>query len=241
MNPNTKTIYIESSHNKMFKEFLLIKNGERKKEGLLLIEGKDLIDEAKNAHKLLYVLTSKEEEKVEGYINYLLPQSLIARLSSFKTPSTILGIAKLKFDSEPGERAIYLDRVQDPGNVGTIIRTALSLGYSSVLLSSDCASLSNSKTIQSSKGSIFRINVGYASLDSLIEKHYHLYLTTLDGKDIQGVDHLVEPFVLVFGNEGQGIPKAHQKGGEKLKIEMNSFDSLNVAVAAGIFMYKFKD
>ena len=72
------------------------------------------------------------------------------------------------------------------------------------------------------------------------EKGYNIYLTTLDGIDERKVDHLKKPFVLVFGNEGQGISKQNLALGEKLRIEMNGIDSLNVAVAAGIFMYRFR-
>lgn len=237
----TKYIKIESSSNKMFKEFLSIKNGERKNDGLILIEGEDLVEEAKRASKLLYVLTYDYEYALDSYINYILPKKLIERLSSFKSISHVLGIAKLNINNYFGEKVIYLDCVQDPGNVGTIIRTALALNYKSIALSLDSASFANSKTIQASKGSIFNMNLGYASLDFFKENRYNIYLTTLDGKNIDNIDNLKKPYVLVFGNEGKGIKEEHKNYGEKLKIEINSFDSLNVAIAAGIFMYKFKD
>lgn len=237
----TKFIKIESSTNKIFKEFLNIKKGERKNEGLILIEGNDLVNEAKTSNKLLYVLTYDYKYAYESYINYILPKKLFERLSSFKSIPNIIGIAKLEPKENYGDKVIYLDCVQDPGNVGTIIRTALSFNYSSVALSLDSASFSNPKTIQASKGSIFKINIEYAKLEEFKDKGYNIYLTTLDGKNIETFKELKKPYVLVFGNEGKGIREEYKNFGEKLKIEMNSFDSLNVAVASGIFMYKFKD
>ena len=152
-----------------------------------------------------------------------------------------MGVAKLEYAKDPGTRFVYLDGVQDPGNVGTIIRTALCFGYTSVMLSRDSASLANLKTIQASKGAIFRIPVGYMDYQELLDTSAHLYLTLLEGKDEREIKKPEEPFCLVFGNEGRGIPKNHREKGEAIRIEMGRFDSLNVASAAAIFLYRFKE
>lgn len=233
--------FIESSHNQSFKEILSIKSGDRKKDGLVLVEGEDLVHEAERAGKLVSVISDRADDlkgaKVPGY---LLSSKLYARLSIFKTPAHLMGIAKLELTDKLGERCVYLDCVQDPGNVGTIIRTAYSFGFDSVIVSPDSASLSNPKTLQAAKGAEFLIRVGCLSFDKIESSGSHIFLTVLDGKDESLLEKPQTPFVLVLGNEGRGIPKEHQKIGEKIKIRMGEFDSLNVATAGAIFMYRFR-
>lgn len=235
-----ETKLLESSHNQVFKELLAVKEGKRKKEGLVLVEGKDLVEEAKRAKKLAAVISDSAQMLFPFQTRYLLSSKLYERLSVFKTPTHIMGLAKLDLTNDIGKRCVYLDGIQDPGNVGTLIRTALCFQYSSIMLSPDCASLSNPKTIQASKGAIFKIPVGYMTYEKLLETKAHLYLTVLDGEDESKIPSLEEPFALVLGNEGKGIPQNHQEVGTKIRIAMEGFDSLNVAVAGGIFMYRFR-
>ena len=169
-------------------------------------------------------------------------ESVISKLSEFKCPSKILGVAHYEKRELTGKRFIYLDNVQDPGNVGTIIRTALSFSYDALILSPGSASIYNEKVIQASKGGVFRLPIFEGiSLDSLKEQGYQVISTALHG----AVDYLTfkpaEKFILVFGNEGQGISlDTLHKSDALIKIEMNNIDSLNVAVAAGILMNHYR-
>lgn len=231
---------IESEHNDFYKEILAIKDGKKKKEGLLLIEGMDLIEEAKKSNCLLYALTYDPKYVVKGVPTTLVKQGLYRQLSSYKSLPTAMGVAKFSLTENLGDSVVYLDGVQDPGNVGTIIRTALSFHYSSVVLSPDCASIYNAKTVQSTKGALFRIPIAVMDLKELKEKGYNIYLTTLDGEDEAKLSKLESPFALVLGNEGTGVRKEHLDYGKHLRIEMDGIDSLNVAIAGGIFLYRFK-
>lgn len=232
---------ITSADNKTYKELLKLKKGDAK-EGIFLVEGVDLVDEAIRANSLISLIVPVDSTYiVEGDIlTYRLKESLYRELSSYKSLPVCIGICKKEYSTSLGERIIYLDNVQDPGNCGTIIRTALSFQYSSVVLSNDTVSLYNSKTIQASKGALFHIPVARMDLNELKNRGYNIYLTTLDGEDERNLKELKIPFVLVFGNEGKGIKKEYQNLGKKIKIEMDGIDSLNVAVASGIFMYRFK-
>ena len=232
---------IASPHSETFKRLNAIRQGKFKAEGLTLIEGRDLLDEAKRANCLVASLATRREDLVGAKEGYILPAHLLERLSVFSTPAGIMGIAKLNLTKETGDKFIYLDGVQDPGNVGTIIRTALCFGYTSVMVSKDSASLSNIKTIQASKGAIFRLPVGYMEYEELLASPAHLYLTILEGQDEREIPALEKPCCLVFGNEGRGIPAGHRQRGTGIRIDMGHFDSLNVASAAAIFMYRFKD
>lgn len=233
---------IESKDNKTYKNFLNIKKG-KSEENEILIEGEDLVDEAIKAHKLKYlIINDKNNAKNVDVETYLLKDSLYRELSSYKSLPKMIGIASYTMckASELGERVIYLDNVQDPGNVGTIIRSALSFNYTGVMLSFDTASLYNSKVVQATKGALFHINIAQGELSELNSLNYHIYLTTLDGVDERSFTTLPEPFAIVMGNEGQGVSKKNLNYGTKMKIEMSGIDSLNVAIAASIFMYRFK-
>lgn len=233
---------IESKDNKTYKELVNLKKGNAK-EGLFIVEGRDLVEEAMrdNLLEALIVVDGTSCPKMDVPI-YGLKQGLYRELSSYQSLPEMMGVCRMKMAdlSSLGERVIYLDKIQDPGNAGTMIRTALSFGYSSVVLSKDSVSLYNSKTIQSTKGALFHLPVLREDLIALKERGYNIYLTTLDGVDESTISELKTPFVLCFGNEGQGISKQNLNLGSKLRIEMSGIDSLNVAVAAGIFMYRFK-
>ena len=233
---------IESKENKTYKDLVRLKKGDSK-NGLFLIEGEDLVEEA-NRENALEALIVVDGTSVGNYPFpiYGLKQGLYRELSSYQSLPKMMGIAKKSMCpvSQLGRKIIYLDGVQDPGNVGTIIRTALSFSYSGVMLSNDSVSLYNSKTVQSTKGALFHINVARGELSELSDLGYHIYLTTLDGEDERNLSALEEPSCIVFGNEGRGVKEKNMALGKKIRIEMNGIDSLNVGVAAGIFMYRFK-
>lgn len=231
---------IQSKDNKTYKELLALKKGDPEK-GLILIEGEDLVEEARKENALVSLIFPEgSKEKEDKLPTYLLKQGLYRELASYQSLPKVMGIAQKKMTKTFGDRVIYLDRIQDPGNAGTMIRTALSFHYSSLVLSKDSVSLYNSKVIQSSKGALFHLPIGREDLSLFSSQGYHIYLTTLDGEDEAKLKELETPFVLVFGNEGQGISKQNLSLGQKLRINMSGIDSLNVAVAAGIFMYRFK-
>ena len=141
-----------------------------------------------------------------------------------------------------GNKIVYLDGVQDPGNVGTIIRTALAFGYDDVILSIDSASKYNEKTIVSSKGAIFKIIPrDNLTLDQLKELGYYIIVTSLKGaipyKEVTRKDK----FVLVLGSEGQGVKEENiLKADVVTKIAIENIDSLNVAIAGAILMNEYR-
>lgn len=235
------TRIIESEHNEFYKKLVSIKEGKMKKEGMIFIEGEDLLKEALQAKRLSYAFSYDQKYFIPGIPMTLIKQGIYRKLSSYQSLPHVMGVAKFEYAQDLGDKVVYLDGVQDPGNVGTIIRTALAFHYSSLVLSKDCASIYNSKTVQSTKGALFKINIASKDLKELKERGYHIYLTTLDGEDERKIDKLIKPFCLVLGNEGQGIRKEHLSYGKKIKIAMDGIDSLNVAMAGAIFLYRFRD
>ena len=142
---------------------------------------------------------------------------------------------------------VYLDELQDPGNVGTILRTCLAFGYQDVFLSKGCASAYSSKTLSSSQGAIFKHNIKEGNLSpeedilSLKEKGYKILATDLKSSDPLKELNIEKPYALILGNEGKGVnPKILSLADKKVRIEMDGIDSLNVGVAAGILLYELK-
>lgn len=229
--------------NPLFKELLRLRKGVSCREkNQIVIEGEDLVEMAHETRQLEKIVALQEQSRYGDVDQILVNEAMMERLSNNRSPSKMIGIAHLNEGKEIGTRVVVLDNVQDPGNVGTIIRTALSFSYTSVILLPHCASKFNEKVIQSSKGAIFKIpvfeNVG---LDELKEKGLTIASTSLKGAMDYRNAEIEEPFALVFGNEGQGISLNTLKNSSLLiKIEMRNMDSLNVAVAAGILMNHYR-
>lgn len=154
----------------------------------------------------------------------------------------MMGIAKITLATKLEGDLIYLDGVQDPGNVGTIIRTALALNYKGIILSPDSAYPFSSKVIQSSKGAIFKLPIMIKTIQEFENlKDYDLIGTLLNGEPLNEAQRNGKPIILVFGNEGHGIrEEVQQLLNKAYLIPMNEIDSLNVGIAAGIFMYIFR-
>lgn len=236
------TNIITNSKNSTYKELLEISKG--KVNNLLLCEGEDLLFEANKKgllKKIIYF--SKEEEILNLYkdIEQIhLSKELYKTLSNYSSLPRAIGVAMLNLEKEDfGNKVLYLDNLQDPGNVGTLIRSALAFSYDSVILSKDSVSLFSKKVIQGSKGAIFNIKLGIEDLTKFKDTNYTIYSTTLDGEDEKNFTTLDKPFILVLGNEGHGVRKEYKDISKKLKIQINNIDSLNVAIAGSIFMYRF--
>lgn len=219
----------------------------RDQSGLFVIEDLHLIKEAYEKGYLETLLVNEKERIPFAFpATYLVTPSIIGKLSSTVSENKYLGIAKKPKPKNLGKRMILLDQIQDPGNVGTIIRLALAFGFETVVFSGGCCDPYSPKTVRATQGALFSVNI-YENQDlvSLIRKlkanKVKVYGTAL--KNAEELDKFVSEneLALVFGNEGKGMREEIIKECDSLiKIPMNSFESLNVAVAAGIIAYHFR-
>ena len=143
------------------------------------------------------------------------------------------------------KRVILLDGVQDPGNLGTLIRTAVSFSFNCVYVSEETVDLYNDKTIRSTQGALFHIPVIRCNLNDVVKElqhdHFTIVATSLEESKTISEIKPVSRMGFIFGNEGQGVSKQLQEAAnERLRIEMHGFESLNVAVAGGIVMYEYR-
>lgn len=228
--------------------------GERKarlETGLFLIEGYKMVQEAFEAHRLPEALLIREDQLdrlpagLPDCESFLLPANVFDAVCDVKTPQGIAAV--LKTETLPpavGSRLIALDDVQDPGNVGTILRTADAAGMTGVLLSRGCADVFSPKVLRATMGSIFRMGITVTddlpeALRGLKNQGFSILSSQLDGSPFYRRETIPEPYCLIVGNEGNGISEAvRATATHRLKLPMRGgAESLNAAVAAGIMMY----
>ena len=247
---------ISSTKNEKIKELVKLQTAKgRKKAGMYLLEGEHLVEEAikERAQIKLIVVTSN---RLEDYQNLLgqtdvqllvVSQDVFHKLSMTETTQGILAVVEIvKQEILPHKgRFIMLDAVQDPGNLGTIVRTADAAGFDAVVLGTGTVDLYNDKVLRSMQGSHFHIPVFQANLQEYLpilkEKGVQVAVTALhrDSKDysvLQGATDVA----IVVGNEGQGVSSDVIELADVLvTIPMfGKAESLNVAIASALLMYK---
>lgn len=238
---------IKSINNSYIKELskLHIKKYREQAEKFI-IEGYHLVNEAKAANLLLEVLITKEEERIKGTLNTLVNKDIIKKLAKTKNPQDIIGICKIKKATALfGNRFLLLDNINDPGNLGTLIRTALGFGIDQIIVSSDTVDLYNDKVIRGAQGALFKIPIITGDLITYIEKlkacKTSIIGTALsNGKGLKDMEKS-NKYAIILGNEAKGIKEEILKlTDENVKIEIDEkLESLNVAIAGAILMYHF--
>ena len=179
-----------------------------------------------------------------GVENTLVSENVMKSISSLNTICSVIGICKMEEkDLELGNKVIILDGVSDPGNLGTIIRSANAFGFNDIILSKTCVKKYNDKVLRATQGMIFSMNVITKDLTEFIpylkENGYSVYGTdVVNGKNVCDVKQ--DKIAVVMGSEGQGLSKEVKDLIDKnIYIKMNdSCESLNVAVASSIIMYE---
>ena len=248
---------IRSRDNRIYKrcEQLTVRK-YRDQSGHYLIEGENLLAEAvKNQAQIETVLVREGYERpippgLEQKL-FLLDARLFDRLAQTATSQGILAIvAKKEYRKEdflltPGGSFVVLDRLQDPGNIGTILRTADAAGYRLAILMKGTADVYSPKVVRAATGSLFRMPVVYmASATELAEftraAGKKLTATCMDAPCCYYDEDLTRDIALVIGNEGSGISQEILESSDiRIRIPMHgNIESLNASVAAGILMYE---
>ena len=215
-----------------------------------LIEGWHLFEEAVQAGakiEKIFALAEYGEKLVDYPQTVLVTEEILLDLADSQTPQGIVAIVQKEEEQLPDlsqGKYLFLEDVQDPGNVGTMIRTADAAGFSGVIVSSKSADIYSLKTLRSMQGSHFHLPIYRMSSQALLEEAKKAgipVLATTLSKDSVDYRELVpiENFVLVMGNEGQGIsPLMAESADQLVHIRMKGqAESLNVAVAAGILIF----
>lgn len=258
---------ITSTGNQNVKEVVQLrkKSKARSQAGVFLVEGLRMIQEVpKDRVEKLYV-TEKFYQKYRQELELLqmdgksgmtelVSDTVFAYMSDTKTPQGVLGVVRqteysieelLGTGSAVMPHIMILDNLQDPGNLGTIFRTAEAAGVTGIILSRDCVDIYNPKTIRSTMGAIYRMPFLYVEdLSEMIERikarEICVYAAHLDGKNTYDKEDYCGGTAFLIGNEGNGLRKEIADGADTwIRIPMaGEVESLNAAVAASILMFE---
>ena len=238
-------INISTKQNTKIKEIgkLISDNSYRKERKEFVIEGFHLLEMALEDRLVKAIFSLEPIKNIDEKItNYIVSEDILKKISTQKNPQGVVAICSMRKEKEISHNnVLYLDGVSDPGNLGTLLRTALAFSFKDVILSKGSVSLYNEKTISSSQGAIFRLNIISGDEQNLInlkEKGYKILATEIKGsvelKNIKKSDKQV----LILGNEAHGVnEKILNLADERIRIDINEIESLNVAICGAIMMH----
>ncbi len=230
---------ITSLQNQKVKYWVSLNNKKvRDQEQCFLIEGDHLVKEALKLGLVVETISTIDEDA-----DYLVTEEIMKKISNQVSISNEAAVVKFILPKEIEGNILVLDGLQDPGNLGTIIRSSLAFNFKTIILGDNCVDLYNPKVIRATEGMLFYQNILRKNLlcylPSLKEKGYHIVGTDVkNGQDIRLIKK--EKIALVIGSEGQGISKEIKDiCDDFVYIKMNKkVESLNASVASSILMYE---
>ncbi len=210
------------------------------KEHVFIVESENLVNEALKKGIVKEIITT---EGKQYYVDtYNVTPEIMAKISSLVTPSNVMAVCNFVLPDDIKGNILILDHIQDPGNLGTIIRSSVAFDFPTIICSNDTVDMYNDKVIRSSEGMIFNANIIKKDLLSFIPYlktlGYKIYGTdVVNGKNIKSVNDEKKAFVI--GSEGKGVSKEVKNlCDDFIYINMNkNCESLNAAVASSIIMY----
>ena len=239
---------ITSLENDKIKKYVRLRNKKsRNQEGLFLVEGSHLVEEAYKENLIDEIILVEREECSYSLPIIYVTEAVMKKLTMLETPSTIMAVChKKKMSTSLGKHLLLLDEIQDPGNLGKIIRSSKAFHIDTIVLGEKCCDLYNPKVLRSTQGMIFHMNIITANLREVVlglkKDRIPIYGTKVDG----GIDVYTllpiqkEKYALVMGNEGNGISsEILDLCDQFLYIPMHDdVESLNVGVATSILLYE---
>ena len=207
-----------------------------------LVEGEHLVLEAIKNNFVKYVIV-RDNYDFDYDNKIVVTDKVLKYISNLNTPSGIMAVCNKPESSELGSRIIVLDNIQDPGNLGTIIRSSVAFNFDTIVISNDSVDVYNSKVIRATQGMLFNVNIIVTDLKEFlnsIKDDYKIIGTdVVGGKSVSDFKNL-KKFAIIVGNEGQGISLDTKKlCSDFVYIPMSQdCESLNVGVAASIIMYE---
>ena len=217
----------------------------RQEKGLFLMEGIKNLDMALRFGTVKQIFTSIGLPKLKQDIEcYKVNDEVLRKLSSSENPEGVVFVCEQlspRKEAKDYHKIVYLDQINDPGNLGTILRTAVAFDYDAVILSKSSVDLYNEKVVASSKGALFLVDAFYDDISNYAKGRVVIASALEEAIPLQDCKK-PKDFILVLGNESHGVSQEVLNiSNHIVKIEMNdAIDSLNVGVAAGILMNYFK-
>ncbi len=227
---------IESIENSKIKLLLKLRLAKyRKAEQKFICEGAHLVKEAKQAGVLLEAYSLEEKEE---YIQ--ITPTLMKKICNTDTIVSEIGLCSMLKKSDITDKVLLLDGIQDPGNMGSLMRSACAFGFHTIFIGTGSVDIYNDKVIRSSQGAIFKLNFRFGRISELVKELSHKIYSTnvIQGTPLKSVPK-EKRIAVILGNEGNGIsPEVQQLGFESIYIPMRNMESLNVAIAGSIILYE---
>ena len=240
---------ITSIKNPHIKELTKLKEKKyRDGQNMFLVETKHLVLEAYKEGIIKELILEANTIFPLDVPTLYVSKEVLKKLSSLDTAPNIMAVVEKKEEiKEIGEKVLILDKIQDPGNLGTIIRSAVAFNINTIICSKDTVDIYNPKVLRASQGMLFHIPILIKDTEKIIhelkEKDYKIVGTKVtNGHDVR-TSSIYSHFALIIGNEGQGISKnIEELCDEYLYIKMNeNCESLNASVAASILLYEINN
>jgi len=233
---------ITSKDNDQIKHILKLQTKKyRDQHQAFLIYGEHAVSEAKKQGFELDIYTSNPKQ-----LGTLISETLMKQLSVTESPMDVVAIVKKPSIKPISKRILMLDDIQDPGNLGTLIRSAVGFGFQTIIASPNTVDFYNDKTIRATQGNLFYANLLRQPLVETIQElkaqGYTIYTTSL-GKNANSIKQIQpkDKCVLVLGNEGSGVDETILNISDYLiYIPTKDIESLNVAMAGSIIMYEWQ-
>ncbi len=251
-------LFISSASNTQIKYLIGLQNKSsmRKKDKVFVVEGIKMYKETpKDRIVSVYVSESFEKEHIDELEDYIIVKdNVFNQISETVTPQGILTIVRQNeynlekiLDNNRKQLFLILENIQDPGNLGTMLRTAEGAGVSAVIISRNTVDIHNPKVIRSTMGSIFRVPFIISddlenTIAQMKKKDIQVYAAHLNGKNYFDDENYNSSTAFLIGNEANGLSKEISEKADKLvKIHMcGQVESLNAAIASAILMYEAK-
>ena len=235
---------IKSESNEKYKYLNKLKKKKyRKKFNSFIVESIKIVEQIPDDFECEFVFVNEDMKDYKtNFKKIVFSNKLFDKLSLLENPEGVSALLKIKKEKEiSSDKILLLDHMQDPGNLGTIIRSAEAFSFKDIILVNNCVDLYNEKTIRASMGSIFRLNFLELNIDDLKNfKDYKLILADMNGKSVDYYKSC-DKIILAIGNEANGISKSLKDlSNDFVSIKMDGkIESLNAAIAASILMNNF--
>ena len=210
-----------------------------------LVFGEKMVEMGLRAKLVNTIFTTKDIKNVDSAVKiYKVTDEIIEKISNEKNPEGIVAICdfpKWENDYSKYKKIVYLDDINDPGNMGTIIRTALAFDYDAIVLSKNCVDIFNPKVVSATRGALFMLPIFNDDLGRFSNKDIIVSALSDKAVSLENVKKS-DDFVLVLGNEAHGVSEnTLNLANQIVKIDISErIDSLNVAIAGGILMNYLK-
>lgn len=212
----------------------------------LLISGETLIFELSQKIPIKSLITLEPAPEIPAEKRFLVTEAILKKITGLQNPAPFAAEVDLPAEQkiEKGQRVLILDQISDPGNLGTLIRTAHAFGWDGVIATPGTVDFFNDKALRASRGAIFHLPYSWQTVDeiekSVQKNQWELFLADTEGKPLDQIS-FSKPCALILSNEAKGALEWAEKKGTKITIPMyKGAESLNVATAGAILLYTMR-